>query len=114
MEVGVATLERVLDAVETVVVPVDEQLRPAVREEGEMDADGFGLADAVEAADPLFEQFGIERQVEEHEVVGKLEVAALAADFGAEQDARAFRLGKPGGIAVALQQGELLVERGLP
>ena len=71
---------------------------------GHMDVDGAGLADAVEAADALFQQLRIARQAEEHEVVGELEIPALAADFGADEDARALGIGEPGGVAVALEK----------
>src|SRR6185437_14278506 len=46
-----------------------------------MDADVAALADAVEAADALLEQVGIERQVPQDDVVGELEIAAFRADF---------------------------------
>ena len=72
----------------------------------------LGLADAVEAADALLEQLGVAREVEEDEVVGELEVAALAADLGADEEAGAVGFGEPGGVAVALEEGEAFVEEG--
>jgi len=39
------------------------------------------LPDAIETPDALFEQFGVVWQIKEHEMMGKLKVAALAADL---------------------------------
>ena len=60
----------------------------------------------------MLEEFGVRREVEEDEVVGELEVAALAADLGADEQACSVGLGEVGGVAVALEQGEALVEDG--
>ena len=48
-------------------------------EEGDVDVDVLCLTDAVEAADALLEEFGVERQVEEDEVVGE-EATSLFSD----------------------------------
>ncbi len=64
----------------------------------------LALADPVEAADALFQQVGIEGQVEQDQVVGELEVAPLAADLGTHQGLGTPGLvGEVGGRAVALQ-----------
>ncbi|MFM1945651.1 MAG: hypothetical protein RI897_4633, partial [Verrucomicrobiota bacterium] len=70
------------------------------------------MADTVESADALLEDFGIEGEVEEDEVVGELEVTSFTADFGAEEDLGAFGVGEPGGVTVALEEGEVFVEDG--
>ena len=44
-------------------------------------------------------------------MVGELEITSLAADLGTEEQLRAVRLGEPRGVAVALDQGEPLVEQ---
>jgi hypothetical protein len=75
-----------------------------------MDVDVAGLADAVEAADALLQHLRIVRQAHQHEVLHELEVAALPADLGRDQHARAVRLGEPRRLAVALQQRQVLVE----
>ena len=76
-----------------------------------MDADGLGLADAVEATDALLEQLRISRQVEQHQMMGELEVTTLAADLGAEQDLGALvGVGEEGGGAVALDDRHAFVE----
>jgi hypothetical protein len=103
-------VEVVFEGVEALVVPAGEDLGGVPGEVGNVDLDEGGLTDAVEASDALLEEFGIGGQVEENEVVGELEVAALAADFGAEEDASALGFGEVGGIAVALDEGEALVE----
>ena len=69
------------------------------------------LSDAVETADALLEQLGIVRQIEEHEMVRELEVASLAADLGAEQDARAVFARQRNRGAVALDERHLFMEQ---
>ena len=46
-----------------------------------MDIDSLGLTDTIETADSLLEEIWIERQVKQYQVMGKLEVAAFAADL---------------------------------
>ena len=69
---------------------------------GKMDMDGIGLADTIEPADSLLHELGVFGEVPEDEVMGKLEVAPFASDFGAEEYAGTFGIGKVGGLAVAL------------
>jgi hypothetical protein len=106
----VAAVERGFEGIEAAVIPLDDALFGAAGDVGHVDADRLGLADTVEAADALLEETGIEREIEEDEVVGELEVAALAADLGADEELRAVGLGEPGGLAVALDEGQALVE----
>ena len=68
------------------------------------------MADPVQAADALFQQGRIQGQIEQDQAVGELEVAALAADFGTDQQARAVIFREPGGAAVPLHQGEAFVK----
>ena len=77
-----------------------------------MDIDVSGLADAVEAADALLEDFGIAGEAEEDEVAGELEVPAFGADFRADEDACAFGFLEVGGVPIALEHGEFFVEEG--
>lgn len=109
LELG-ATVEGAGEGGEAGVIPSGEELAGGIGEVGDVEADGLGLADAVEAADALLDEAGVERQVEEHEVVGELEVAAFAADLGTEEELGAGGLGKPSGLAVALDEGEAFVE----
>jgi hypothetical protein len=51
-----------------------------------MDLHSPGLPDPIEPPDALLEQVRIQRQVEQHQMMGELEVAPLAADLRAEQD----------------------------
>ena len=81
-------------------------------EVGDVDANGLGLANAVEAADALLDESRVEGEVEEDEVMGELEVASLAADLGAEEQPRALRFGEPGRLPVALALGWAFVRRG--
>ena len=98
------------EGLEAVAVPAEEDFFGGAGGEGDVEVDGAGLADAVEAADALFEEVGVGGEVEEDEVLGELEIAAFAADFGAEEEAGAGFLGEPGGLAVALEEGEAFVE----
>ncbi len=77
-----------------------------------MDVHGARLADAVEAADALFKDFRIAWQAEQNEVAGELEIATFTADFRADENARAFGIGEPCGVAIALKQREILVKQG--
>ena len=46
----------------------------------------LGLADAVDASEPLFDPVGVPRQVIVHHQVGALEVDALASGVGGQKD----------------------------
>ena len=52
---------------------------------------------------------GAPRQVVVHEVVAELEVAALAADLGADEHLRALGVAEAGHLAVALHQRQIAV-----
>ena len=70
----------------------------------DVDVHRLGLADAIEAADALLHRRRAPRQVVVHQVVRELEVAALAADLGAEEQLRAVRVAEAGHLPVALHQ----------
>ena len=86
------------EGVEALVIPESEGFGAGAGEVGNVDVDGGGLADAVEAADALLEEFDVAGEVEEDEVVGELEVAAFAADFGANEEADALTNEEFGGF----------------
>ena len=64
-----------------VVIPVEHHRLRRVLKVGDMNLDGMLLADTVQAADTLFQQVRVERQVEQHQVMGKLEIATLTANL---------------------------------
>ncbi len=99
-------------SIQPFMIPAGDDLLAAPLEIGDENLNGLLLADAVEAADALLEQLGIGRQVEEEELVAELEITPLAADLRTDQHPRSLCLSKPGGIAVALQQGEVLMKQG--
>ena len=69
------------------------------------------LADTVETADTLLQQIRVKRQIEHHQLIGKLEVTPFRTDFRAEQHLCAFLFGgKVGRRPVAFQQGHILME----
>ena len=72
------------------MIPARHDFRSGAGRVGHVDADGRGLADAVEAADALLEEFGVGGEVVEDEVVGELDVAAL--DAAAVEEATGDRL----------------------
>ncbi|OPZ59404.1 MAG: hypothetical protein BWY87_01020 [Deltaproteobacteria bacterium ADurb.Bin510] len=109
---GRAAGQVVLEGVQALVVPARQHRLGAASHDRHMDLNRCALADAVQPPDALFQHLGIERQIEEEEVVAELEVAALAADLGTDQDAGAVVFGEPGGIAVALDEAQALVEQG--
>ena len=100
------------EGVEAFVVPAEEDFFGGAEGVGQVEVDGAALADAVEAADALFEEIGVGGEVVEDEVAGELEIAAFAADFGAEEKSGTGCFGKPSGLAVALEEGEAFVEEG--
>src|SRR5688572_6061771 len=91
-----------LEGVHPFVVPAGEDFLGGALNVRHMDVDVFGLPDSIQAADPLFEQFGIQRKIEKDQVVRKLKVPPFAADFRADQDLSALLLSEPGSVAVAL------------
>ncbi|MNP52729.1 hypothetical protein D3C76_1471390 [compost metagenome] len=44
---------------------------------GNVDLDGILLTDTIQSADTLFQQIRVEGQIEQHQMAGKLEVAAF-------------------------------------
>src|SRR5580658_6730054 len=75
-----------------------------------MDLNVGGLADSIQPSDALFEQFGIQRQVKQYQMLRELKIASFTADLGTEQEARSVRLGEPRGVAIPLHQRESFME----
>ncbi len=80
-----SAMQVLLERIQPLVIPARQQLRFGAGHPGDMDVDGPRLADSVEPSDALLEQLRVGRQIEEHQVVGKLEVPPLAADLRADQ-----------------------------
>ncbi len=74
------------------------------------DLDRDAPPDAVQPADPLFHRRRVPRQVEEHQAAAELEVAALAAAFGGDQQAWAAVLAEARHLEVAARRRQVLVE----
>ena len=63
----------------------------------------FSLVVTVQAANPLLQQIRVEGQIEQDQVMGKLEVAALAAYLRAHQGLGSVNfVGEIGGSAISL------------
>ncbi|MDT4791933.1 hypothetical protein FQZ97_243870 [compost metagenome] len=108
---GVAGGAGVEEGVQRVVIPLEQAFLRTGLQVRDVDLDGVALADAVETADALLQLVRMRRQVEQHQMVGELEVAAFAADFRADQHLRAeFLVGEVGRGAVALEDAHAFVE----
>ena len=75
-----------------------------------MNMDGIGLANSVEPANSLFQEFGVFGEVPKDEMVGKLEIAPFTTDLRANEYAGTFGIGKIGGLSVALDQIQSFVK----
>ena len=99
------------EGVQRFVVPLEQALLRAGFQIGHVQLNSVLLADTVEAADALLEQVRMSRQIEQHQMVAELEVAAFAADFRADQHLRAELLvGEVGRGAVAFEDAHAFVE----
>src|SRR5690349_21657811 len=73
----------------------------------------FGaLPDAIETPEPLLEQFRVERQIKQHEMMGELKITPFASDFGTDQQSCTVVLREPRRVAVAFDQGKAFVKDG--
>ena len=75
-----------------------------------MDLDVLLLANAVQAPNALFEQFRIQREVEQDEMMRKLEITSFAANLRTDSQPRAVRFSEPGSVTIPLYQGESFVK----
>ena len=82
---GVTGRAGVEERVQCFVVPLEQALLRAGLKVRHMQFDHVLLADPVQTADPLLQQVRVGRQVEQHQVMGKLEVTTFTADFGTDQ-----------------------------
>src|SRR5262245_38314577 len=98
------------EGVDAFVIPACEHLLRRALDIGHVNGDILCLANPIETANPLFKQFGIERQVEQHEVMRELKVAAFTTNFGANKNLGAVFFGKPRGVSVALDERKLFVK----
>ncbi|MNM84758.1 hypothetical protein D3C81_968560 [compost metagenome] len=108
---GVAGRAGVEECVQRFVVPLEQALLRAGFQVRHVQFDDVLLADPVQSTDTLFQQVRVGRQVEQHQVMGELEVATFTADFRADQHLCAkFFVGEVGGGAVTLEDVHALVE----
>ena len=101
-----------LERGETLVIPPGENIQVRVRDDRNVDVNVAALTYAVEAPNTLLDETWIDWQVEQHEMMRELEVAALAADFGADQEPRAVGIRERGRTAIALNQRQVFVKGG--
>ena len=66
-----------LECVQTIVIPELQGALGGALQIGNVDLDGILLTDTIQSADTLFQQIRVERQIEQHQMAGKLEVATL-------------------------------------
>jgi hypothetical protein len=106
-----AAVQRSFERVQSAMIPRHHRLLRTAGEVGHVNSDRLCLPNPVEPADPLLEQTRIEREVEQHEMMGELKVAALAADLGAHEELRTALLGEPGRVPVTLHQRHAFVKQ---
>ena len=87
------------------MVPATKNFEGRIGDTGDMDKNFFFLADAIQSTDTLFKQFGVGRQIDKHQMLTKLKVPSFAAALATDKQSRTIGTRKPGGIAVALQDG---------
>ena len=99
------------ERVQALIEPAKQGFLSGARQIGRVDMNVSALADPIQTADALFQQIRMEREIEAYEVLCKLKIAALTANFRADQRLRttAF-LGKVRGSAVSLDQAQILVK----
>jgi hypothetical protein len=100
-----------LECVKAFVVPPAQDFLGPSANKRDMDMNEGTLAYSVDPADALFEHLRVRGQIEEHEISAELEVSSFAADFAAHEHPRAVFLGKPRGVAVALNERQVFVEQ---
>ena len=108
-----AAVQILFERVQPFVIPARQHFLGTARDERHMHLDFRGLPDAVEPPDPLFQQFRIERQIEQDQVMGELEVPAFTADLRTDQNARPIFLREPRRVAIALHQRKPFVKHRL-
>ena len=97
----------VLKRIDALVQPAHQHTLRGIAKARHMNLDRKALADAIEAANALFNEIGILRHIEQHQMSRKLEIAAFAADFRTHQQLRVFfGVGEVGGGAVTGDQIE--------
>ena len=101
--------QRLAEETERLEEPHDVRADPARRTEVD-DLHRDAPADAIEPADPLFDDRRFPRQVEQHQAAAELEVATLASAFRGHEQAWTIGLAEPGDFGVAARRGQLLVE----
>ncbi|KAF5269745.1 hypothetical protein FQR65_LT17933 [Abscondita terminalis] len=83
-----------------------------------MQLDHMFLANAIQTSDALFQKVRVRGQVEQHQMVGELKVAAFAADFRAESapsaGANSGVSGEVGRCPVAFENAQALVKHAWP
>ena len=98
------------EGTQSLLIPVVQYRLCAVLQVRDMNSDSLRLTNAVQPANALFQQIRIEWQVKQNQMMGKLEIAALTANLRTDQQPRAVLVSKPGRIAIALNQGQILVK----
>src|SRR4051812_1208817 len=98
------------ESIQSFMEPAREHFLSTAEDEWNVDLNLCRLPDAIETADTLFKKFRIERKIEENEMMRKLKIPAFTANLRTNQNAGATLIRKPGGIAIALNKRQSLVE----
>ena len=110
---GVTGRAGALECIERQVIPLEQALLCSSFDVRHVQLNDFALTNAVEATDTLLQQVRVCRQVKHDQVVSKLEITALTADFRADHDLCAkFFIGEERSGAVAFDDAHALMENG--
>src|SRR5690606_3376669 len=76
----------------------------------DMDVDVFPLPDPVQTSYALLQQFGMKRQIEQDEVMGKLKIPPFAPYFRTKENLCTIWFRKPSRISITLYNGKLFMK----
>ena len=107
-----AAHEGCAESVQAIVVPAEHDFLSGALHVRHVHDDIFGLADAVQAPDTLFHKRRVEREVEQHQMVRELEIAAFGTDFRGDEQVCAVLLAEIRGGLVSGHDGHVLMEHG--
>src|SRR6476620_11827269 len=83
----VPAMQVLFEGAQAFVIPPREHLLTGTLQIRYMNVDRLRLANSIQAADPLLEQFRLTRQIKQHEMMHELEVAPFTPDLGAKENA---------------------------
>ena len=105
-----AAHQRSTERIQAFVVPAEHHFLTGAFHVRHVDDDILVLPNAVQAANTLFNKSRIERQIEQHQVMRELEVAAFGANFRSDEQVSAIGLAKVCSGLVTRHDAHVFVE----